>query len=339
MEVPKRRRWKVPSVGELQVQEEAILAELTQPDELLLAAHAPHNGLFEVAGGSECCRLGERFEPTSPRTKEKNTRRSDQKGNTGKDTEDHSAAGPAIEAACESLSLSQRMGKNIIKKVLRTICQASHCADVPRPNGTVLSGALAAWDVAVGVCADAVARFPRAVGIRGAPRVRIPFGKALPTRPHTSKHAPRAAAGHQLRPASRRKRCLGNPSGPSNHYADSQRPPQKKPFLFLLLLHFLLLLLLLLLHNPARTPAGAPCSHSCFALRIISVCCARDSHPTSSAGRSVPKSRPATTPATHNSNNHMIDKCRHLFAAALRTVTTDYRCCFSSLCCFRALVC
>ena len=75
--------------------------------------HVPvPDGLVEVGGVSECCRLGERFEPTSPRTKEKNTRRSDQKENTEEDTEDDSAAGPAIEAACESLLVEERRTRN-----------------------------------------------------------------------------------------------------------------------------------------------------------------------------------------------------------------------------------
>ena len=85
---------------------------------VLQSGHLGHvpvpDGLVEVLGEAECCRLGERFEPTSPRTKEKNTRRSEHKGNTEKGTEDDSAAGPAIEAACESLLVqeSERIKKN-----------------------------------------------------------------------------------------------------------------------------------------------------------------------------------------------------------------------------------
>ena len=59
-----------------------------------------------------------------------------------------------------SLSVEERRKKKEEEKVPRTISQAFHCADVPRPNGTVLSGALAAWDVSAGVHADAGAGLP-----------------------------------------------------------------------------------------------------------------------------------------------------------------------------------
>ena len=51
-----------------------------------------------------------------------------------------------------------------------TPIHALDAAYVPRLDGTVLSGALVAGDVAVGVHADAVARLPRAVGRIGAER-------------------------------------------------------------------------------------------------------------------------------------------------------------------------
>ena len=51
-----------------------------------------------------------------------------------------------------------------------TPIHALDAADVPRLDGTVLSGALVAGDVAVGVRADAVARLPRSVGVPCAVR-------------------------------------------------------------------------------------------------------------------------------------------------------------------------
>ena len=75
--------------------------------------HVPvPDGLVEVVGVVECCSVGEIFEPTSPRTNEINTRISEHKGNTEKDTEDDSAAGPAIEAAYESLLVEERRTRN-----------------------------------------------------------------------------------------------------------------------------------------------------------------------------------------------------------------------------------
>ena len=75
--------------------------------------HVPvPDGLVEVVGASECCSVGEIFEPTSPRTNEINGRRSEHIGNTEKDTEDDSAAEPAIEAACESLLVEERRTRN-----------------------------------------------------------------------------------------------------------------------------------------------------------------------------------------------------------------------------------
>ena len=82
--------------------------------------------------------------------------------------------------------------------------------DNPRPDGAVLAVALAAWDVAVGVHADAVARHPRAIGIGVTVRVTRIRPKALPARSDAPEHA--ASAGRavplQLRPGPRRKRRL-----------------------------------------------------------------------------------------------------------------------------------
>ena len=66
------------------------------------------------------------------------------------------AAGDTRRAAQPEYSLQKTHHTHTL-----TVSHALDAADVPRLDGTVLSGALVAEDVAVGVRADAVARSPR----------------------------------------------------------------------------------------------------------------------------------------------------------------------------------